>query len=78
MERHDLDRVARLDRRLSGGDAPLAERQRSLLVGPDEAWRLLTAYVFERAESTAYAALQSVGVGRMGPAIVCHERAQRA
>ena len=33
-----------------------ADRRRILLVGPDEAWRLLTAYLFEEAGYVVYAA----------------------
>ena len=36
--------------------SPAADHRRVLLVGPDEAWRLLTAYVFEEAGYAVYAA----------------------
>ena len=35
---------------------PAADNRRVLLVGPDEAWRLLTAYLFEEAGYAVYAA----------------------
>jgi PAS domain S-box-containing protein len=56
MERRQHDRVARPSRRLSDRRTPVAEQRRVLLVGRDEAWRLLTAYVFEEAGYTVYAA----------------------
>jgi PAS domain S-box-containing protein len=56
MERRQHDRLARPGRRQSDSRPPAAENRRVLLVGPDEAWRLLTAYVFEEAGYAVYAA----------------------
>jgi PAS domain S-box-containing protein len=56
MERRQHDRLARPGRRQSDNRPPAAENRRVLLVGPDEAWRLLTAYVFEEAGYAVYAA----------------------
>ena len=56
MERRQHDRLARPGRRQSDRRAPAADNRRVLLVGPDEAWRLLTAYVFEEAGYAVYAA----------------------
>jgi PAS domain S-box-containing protein len=56
MERRQHDRLARPGRRQSDSRPPAAENRRVLLVGPDEAWRLLAAYVFEEAGYAVYAA----------------------
>jgi PAS domain S-box-containing protein len=56
MERRQHDRLARPGRRQSDRRTPAAENRRILLVGPDEAWRLLSAYVFEEAGYSVYAA----------------------
>jgi PAS domain S-box-containing protein len=56
MERRQHDRFERAGRRQSDGRPPGADNRRVLLVGPDEAWRLLTAYVFEEAGYAVYAA----------------------
>ncbi|MQA28472.1 MAG: PAS domain S-box protein [Luteitalea sp.] len=52
--RHDL--LSHPGRRRSDRRPPAADHRRVLLVGPDEAWRLLAAYVFEEAGYVAYAA----------------------
>jgi PAS domain S-box-containing protein len=56
MERRHHDRLARPGRRQSDHRLPAADHLRVLLVGTDEAWRLLTAYVFEEAGYVVYAA----------------------
>ncbi|MQA31197.1 MAG: PAS domain S-box protein [Luteitalea sp.] len=56
MERREYFRLARPGRRLSDRRLPAAENRRLLLAGPDEAWRLLAAYVFEEAGYIVYAA----------------------
>jgi len=56
MERRQHDRLARPGRRQGDHRTPTADHRRILLVGPDEAWRLLTAYVFEEAGYATYAA----------------------
>jgi CheY-like chemotaxis protein len=56
MERRQHDRLARPGRRLSDLRTPAADHRRVLLVGSDEAWRLLTTYLFEEQGYTAYAA----------------------
>jgi PAS domain S-box-containing protein len=56
MERRQHDRCARSGRRQSDGRTPHADNRRVLLVGPDLAWRLVTAYVFEEAGYDVYAA----------------------
>jgi PAS domain S-box-containing protein len=58
MERRQLQhsRLARPGRRQNDRRPPAAEHRRILLVGPDEAWRLLNAYVFEEAGFVVYAA----------------------
>jgi hypothetical protein len=50
------DRLARPGRRESDRRPPFADHRRVLLVGPDEAWRLQTACVFEEAGYAAHAA----------------------
>jgi PAS domain S-box-containing protein len=55
MERRE-HKLARPGRRRSDGRPPFADNRRVLLAGPDEAWRLLTAYVFEEAGYAVYAA----------------------
>jgi PAS domain S-box-containing protein len=56
MDRRQHDRLLRPGRRQSDRRTPLADHRRVLLVGPDEAWRLVTAYVFEEAGYAVYAA----------------------
>jgi PAS domain S-box-containing protein len=56
MERRQHDRLTRPGRRQSDRRPPAADHRRVLLVGPDEAWRLLNAYVFEEAGYAVYAA----------------------
>jgi PAS domain S-box-containing protein len=56
MERREHNRLARPGRRHSDRRPPFADNRRVLLVGPDVAWRLLTAYVFEEAGYAVYAA----------------------
>ena len=56
MERRQYDRLEQPGRRQSDRRPPGAENRRILLVGPDEAWRLLVAYVFEEAGYAVYAA----------------------
>jgi PAS domain S-box-containing protein len=56
MERRQYDRLARPGRRRSDRRSPTADNRRVILVGPDEAWRLLTAYLFEDAGYAVYAA----------------------
>ena len=56
MERRQHDRIARPGRRQSDRRLPIADNRRILLVGADDAWRLLTTYLFEEAGYTVYAA----------------------
>jgi len=56
MDRRQHDRIARPGRRQSDRRPPAADNRRALLVGPDEGWRLLTAYLFEEAGYAVYAA----------------------
>ena len=56
MERRQHDRLARPRRRQTDRPSPAADNRRVLLVGPDEAWRLLTVYLFEEAGYAVYAA----------------------
>jgi CheY-like chemotaxis protein len=56
MNRRQHERLTRPGRRSSDRRQPTAEFRRVLLVGTDEAWRLLTAYVFEEAGYVVYAA----------------------
>jgi CheY-like chemotaxis protein len=56
MERRQHNRLARPGRRQTDRRSPFADNRRVLLVGSDEAWRLLTAYAFEEAGYAAYAA----------------------
>jgi PAS domain S-box-containing protein len=56
MDRRHYDRLANPGRRDRDRRIPVAECRRVLLVGADEAWRLLTTYVFEEAGYTVYAA----------------------
>ena len=56
MDRRHHDSLSRPGRRLSDRRTPTADQHRVLLVGPDEAWRLLTAFMFEEAGYTVYAA----------------------
>jgi PAS domain S-box-containing protein len=56
MKRREHDRLTQPGRRQSDRRPPFADNRRILLVGPDEAWRLLTAYVFEEAGYAVFAA----------------------
>jgi PAS domain S-box-containing protein len=56
MQRRRHDRLTRPGRRQTDRRLPLADNRRVLLVGEDEEWRLLTAYLFEEAGYTACAA----------------------
>jgi PAS domain S-box-containing protein len=56
MQRRQHDRVTRPGRRQSDRRSSSADHRRVLLVGADEDWRLLTAYLFEDAGYRAYAA----------------------
>jgi PAS domain S-box-containing protein len=56
MERRRDDDREGTGRRQSDRRSRAAESRRVLLVGPDEAWRLLTAYQFEDAGYAVYAA----------------------
>ncbi len=56
MDRRQYERLPRLGRRRSDRRQPTAEYRRVLLVGTDEAWRLLTGYMFEEAGYVVYAA----------------------
>jgi len=56
MDRRQHDRIARPGRRQSDRRPPAADNRRALLVGPDEGWRLLTAYLFEEAGYAVYTA----------------------
>jgi PAS domain S-box-containing protein len=56
MERRQHDRLARPGRRLSD-HRPSADSRRILLVGGDEAWKLLTAYGFEESGYSVSAAV---------------------
>jgi CheY-like chemotaxis protein len=58
MDRWQQDRVARPGRRHGDRRTSTADSRRVLLVGPDEAWRLVTAYVFEEAGYAVYAAAE--------------------
>ena len=65
MERGQHDRLARPGRRQNDRRPPVADNLRILLVGADEAWRLLTAYVFEEAGYSAFTAAdpcQALGI----------------
>lgn len=58
MERQHDERLAQLsESRLGARRTPVAEQRRILLVGSDDAWRLLTVYVFEEMGYTVYAAV---------------------
>jgi CheY-like chemotaxis protein len=74
MERRQYDRLARPGRRQSDRRTPAFDNRRILLVGPDEAWKSLTTYVFEEAGYTVYAAAdqqQAVAVAtRLLPDVV--------
>lgn len=56
MQRRKHERSTPPGGRQSDRRAPLGDQRRVLLVGADEAWRLLTAYLFEDAGYRAYAA----------------------
>ena len=56
MERRQYERMLRPGRRQTDRRSPTADNRRVLLVGPDQAWRLLTAYLFEDAGYDVYAA----------------------
>jgi PAS domain S-box-containing protein len=74
MERRQHDPLVRSGRRQSDHHSPGADNRRVVLVGPDEAWRLLTAYLFEDAGYAVYAAadqLQAVAfTARLLPDVV--------
>ncbi|MEO8255741.1 MAG: PAS domain-containing protein [Acidobacteriota bacterium] len=74
MNRRQHDRLTRPGRRRSDRRPPAAENRRVLLVGTDEAWRLLATYVFEEAGYVVYAAAnerQAVAfTGRLLPDVV--------
>jgi CheY-like chemotaxis protein len=56
MNRRQHDRLNRPGRRRTDRREPAGENRRVLLVGTDEAWRLLATYVFEEAGYVVYAA----------------------
>ena len=56
MERKERDRLVRPGRRKTDRRSPAADNRRVVLVGADEAWRLLTAYLFEDAGYAVYVA----------------------
>src|ERR1700674_2108632 len=56
MERRQHDRLARAGRRQSDRRTPPVDNPRVLLVGPDQAWRLVAACVFEEGGYDVYAA----------------------
>jgi CheY-like chemotaxis protein len=56
MNRRQDDRLRRLGHDRRDRRQPAAELRRVLLVGTDEAWRLLATYVFEEAGYVVYAA----------------------
>jgi len=65
MERRQYDRLLRPGRRQSDRRMPAADTRRVLLLGRDEAWRLLTAHAFNESGYTVYAAadlLQAVAL----------------
>jgi PAS domain S-box-containing protein len=56
MDRRQHERLVRPGRRASDRRTPAADYRRVVLVGPDEVWRLLTAYLFEDAGYAVYSA----------------------
>jgi PAS domain S-box-containing protein len=56
MERRQHTRLIQAGRRQTDRRPPAADNRRVLLAGPDEGWRLLTAYFFEEAGYAVYAA----------------------
>jgi CheY-like chemotaxis protein len=56
MNRRQHDRLTRPGRRGSDRRPPAAENRRVLLVGTDQAWRLLATYMFEEGGYVVYAA----------------------
>lgn len=56
LDRRQHDRLARPGRRQGDHRPAIAEGRRVLLVGPDEAWRRLTTYLFEEAGYSVCAA----------------------
>jgi two-component system cell cycle response regulator DivK len=56
MERRQHDRLAPAGRRQSDRHTPPVDNPRVLLVGPDQAWRLVTACVFEEGGYDVYGA----------------------
>ena len=56
MERRQHDPLFRAGRRQSDRRSPAVDSRRVLLVGQDEAWKLLTMYLFEEAGYAVYAA----------------------
>jgi PAS domain S-box-containing protein len=59
MERRQYDRLPRPGRRQSDRRTPAFDNRRVLLVGPEDAWRSLTTYVFEEAGYVVHAATDS-------------------
>jgi CheY-like chemotaxis protein len=57
MDRRQHDRLVRSGQGRDDRRIPTAEHRRVLLVGSDEAWRLLMTYMFEEAGYTVYAAV---------------------
>ena len=55
-DRRQHDRLSRPGRRQTDRRPAVADQRRLLLVGPDEAWRLLTTYLFEEAGYSVFAA----------------------
>ena len=56
IDRRQHDRLSRPGRRQTDRRTSAAEQRRVLLVGADEAWRLLTTYLFEEAGYSVHAA----------------------
>jgi PAS domain S-box-containing protein len=79
MERRQHDRLLRPGRRQNDRRIPAADTRRVLLLGPDEAWRLLTGYEFRESGYTVYAAadlLQAVALtARLLPDVVVVQQA---
>src|SRR6187200_3249799 len=79
MERRHHDRLLRPGRRQNDRRIPTLDTRRVLLLGPEEAWRLLTAYEFRESGYTVYAAadlLQAVALtARLLPDVVVIQQA---
>jgi PAS domain S-box-containing protein len=56
LDRRQHERLARPGRRQSDRRLPAADLRRVMVVGPNDAWRRLTAYLFEEAGYAVYAA----------------------